>query len=94
MLAGLKQSQNVLSRVELAFDEPSDDGLSKLISSFLAGFDDVANNPDDMAARAQLVEQGKTPDAVKLLEKVIKDAPKDSDWTKAAQERLGKIDRK
>src|SRR2546421_9403197 len=58
--AGLTQSQSVLSRVELAFDEPSDDGLSKLISGFLAGFDDVANNPDDMAARAQLVEQGKT----------------------------------
>ena len=58
--AGLQQSQTVLSRVELAFDEPSDDGLSKLISGFLASFDDVANNPDDLAARAQLVEQGKT----------------------------------
>ena len=58
--AGLKQSQSVLSGVELAFDEPSDDGLSKLISTFLSGFDDVANNPDDMAARAQLIEQGKT----------------------------------
>src|SRR5882762_7402913 len=58
--AGLQESQSVLSRVELAFDEPSDDGLSKLISGFLAGFDDVANNPDDQAARAQLVEQGKT----------------------------------
>jgi len=58
--AGLKQSQSVLSRVELAFDEPSDDGLSKVISTFLAGFDDVANNPDDQGARAQLVEDGKT----------------------------------
>jgi flagellar hook-associated protein 1 FlgK len=58
--SGLKQSQSVLSRVELAFDEPSDSGLSKLISGFLAGFDDVANNPDDLAARSQLVEQGKT----------------------------------
>ncbi|HEV7687025.1 MAG TPA: flagellar hook-associated protein FlgK, partial [Acidimicrobiia bacterium] len=58
--AGLKESQSVLSRVELAFDEPSDAGLSKLISGFLAGFDDVANNPDDQAARSQLVEQGKT----------------------------------
>jgi hypothetical protein len=28
---------------------------------------------------------------VKLLDKVIKDAPKDSEWTKAAQERLAKI---
>jgi flagellar hook-associated protein FlgK len=58
--SGLKESQSVLSRIELAFDEPSDDGLSKLISGFLAGFDDVANNPDDVGARAQLVEQGKT----------------------------------
>src|ERR1043166_8251372 len=58
--AGLKESQSVLSRIELAFDEPSDEGLSKLISGFLAGFDDVANNPDDLSARAQLVEQGKT----------------------------------
>jgi flagellar hook-associated protein FlgK len=58
--AGLKESQNVLSRIELAFDEPSDEGISKLISSFLAAFDDVANNPDDLAARAQLVEQGAT----------------------------------
>ncbi len=41
-----------------------------------------------------LVEQGKPTDATKLLEKVIKDAPKDSDWTKAAQERLGKIEKK
>ena len=58
--AGLKESQSVLSRIELAFDEPSDDGLSKLISSFLSAFDDVANNPEDLAARAQLVEQGTT----------------------------------
>jgi flagellar hook-associated protein 1 FlgK len=58
--AGLKESQSVLARIELAFDEPSDAGLSKLITSFLAAFDDVANNPEDLAARAQLVEQGKT----------------------------------
>ena len=58
--AGLKESQRVLARIELAFDEPSDDGLSKLISGFLAAFDDVANHPDDLAARAQLVEQAKT----------------------------------
>lgn len=58
--AGLKESQSVLARVELAFDEPSDDGLSKLISGFLAGFDDVANNPDDLAARSQLVERATT----------------------------------
>ncbi len=38
-----------------------------------------------------LVEDKKPDDAVKLLEKVVKDAPKDSEWAKAAQERLAKI---
>ncbi|HEY1190831.1 MAG TPA: tetratricopeptide repeat protein [Gemmata sp.] len=38
-----------------------------------------------------LVEEKKPDDAVKLLERVLKDAPKDSDWAKAAQERLDKI---
>jgi hypothetical protein len=38
-----------------------------------------------------LVADKKPADAVKLLERVIKDAPKDSEWAKAAQERLGKI---
>jgi flagellar hook-associated protein FlgK len=58
--AGLKRSQSVLSRVELAFDEPSDTGLSALLSDFFAGWDDVANNPTDLAARTQLVERGQT----------------------------------
>jgi len=58
--SGLQQSQSVLSDVELAFDEPSDSGLSKLISGFLASFDDVANAPDDSSARVALVQQGQT----------------------------------
>mgnify|MGYP005869041759 CR=1 FL=1 len=36
-------------------------------------------------------EQGRIDDATKLLDKVKKDAPKDSDWSKAAEERLGKL---
>lgn len=38
-----------------------------------------------------LVEEKKPDDAVKLLERVLKDAPKDGEWAKAAQERLDKI---
>jgi tetratricopeptide (TPR) repeat protein len=38
-----------------------------------------------------LAEEKKPADAVKLLERVVKDAPKDGDWARAAQERLGKI---
>jgi cellulose synthase operon protein C len=41
-----------------------------------------------------LVEDKKTDDAVKLLEKVVKEAPKDSEWAKAATERLGKLQKK
>ena len=38
-----------------------------------------------------LVEEKKIGDAVKLLERVVKDAPKDGTWAKAAQEQLTKI---
>lgn len=41
-------------------------------------------------ARA-LVEEKKPAEAAKLLERAVKDAPKDSEWAKAAQEQLGKI---
>lgn len=42
------------------------------------------------AARA-FAEDGKADQAEKVLRKVLKDAPKDSEWAKAAQERLGKL---
>lgn len=38
-----------------------------------------------------LIEDKKPDNAVKLLERIIRDAPKDSDWTKAATERLEKL---
>jgi predicted Zn-dependent protease len=41
-------------------------------------------------ARA-LLEEKKPAEATELLERVVKDAPKDSEWAKAAQEQLGKI---
>ncbi|MFM8271961.1 MAG: tetratricopeptide repeat protein [Gemmata sp.] len=41
-----------------------------------------------------LIEEKKPDDAVKLLERVSKEAPKDSEWAKAAQERLDKLKKK
>ncbi len=41
-------------------------------------------------ARA-LVQEKKPDDATKLLEKVVKDAPADGEWAKAARERLDRI---
>ncbi|HLF41341.1 MAG TPA: flagellar hook-associated protein FlgK, partial [Acidimicrobiia bacterium] len=58
--AGLARSQGILTRVELAFAEPGDTGLAALLSDFWAGWDDVANRPDDLAARTQLVERATT----------------------------------
>jgi flagellar hook-associated protein 1 FlgK len=58
--ANLTQIQGTLDRVELAFGEPGDNGLGAQLADFLAGFDDVANKPDDSAARSQLVERAQT----------------------------------
>jgi TolA-binding protein len=41
-----------------------------------------------------LVEEKQPDEAVKLLERVLKDAPKDGEWAKAAQERLDKLKKK
>ncbi len=38
-----------------------------------------------------LIEEKKPDEAIKLLERVLKDAPKDGEWAKAAQERLDKV---
>lgn len=57
--AGLARSQSALSRIELSFDEPSDNGISKQIGDFLAAWDDLANHPEDRAARVAVVNSGK-----------------------------------
>ncbi|MBA4190138.1 MAG: hypothetical protein C0467_19310 [Planctomycetaceae bacterium] len=45
-----------------------------------------------MLEHARVLNEEKNPEsATKLLERVIKDAPKDSEWTKAATERMEKI---
>ena len=58
--SGLRQTQKVFSRVELSFAEPSADGLQAQLSEFWAGWGDVANNPTDLAARAQVLERAQT----------------------------------
>ena len=58
--ASLRQSQNVLTQIELAVDEPSDTGLSAQLNTFFATWHDVANRPDDLAARRQLIETAGT----------------------------------
>lgn len=58
--SGLRQSQQVMARVELAFAEPSPNGVQAQLSEFWAGWGDIANSPTDMAARSQLLERAET----------------------------------
>ena len=58
--ASLNQTKAILGRIELAFNEPSDNGLQAQLSDFWSAWDDVANQPDDLAARTQLIEKAQT----------------------------------
>lgn len=49
-----------LVRVESTLGEPGDNGLAASLAEFKQGWHDVANNPDDGAARSQVLEAGKT----------------------------------
>ncbi len=56
----LQARTDTFRSIEDIFNEPSDSGLSSVLADFFAGWDDVANSPDDVAARAQLAERGRT----------------------------------
>jgi flagellar hook-associated protein FlgK len=59
-LASLNRSKSVLDRVELTFNEPSDTGIQSQLADFWAGWEDLANNPGNLAARSQLMERAGT----------------------------------
>jgi flagellar hook-associated protein 1 FlgK len=58
--AQLGRSKSLLSRLELAFKEPSDTGLQAQLADFWAGFEDVATAPGSLASRSQLIQRGTT----------------------------------
>ena len=58
--AAAKTLQGTLGRIELAFAEPSDIGIGAQMADFWGAWDDLANKPDDSAARSQLLERAKT----------------------------------
>jgi flagellar hook-associated protein 1 len=58
--ASLEQStvsQQALNQLERLMNEPSDTGLASSLADMWAGFDAVANNPGDEAARSQLLQR-------------------------------------
>ncbi len=59
MLQGFHEARkDVLNQVELAVDEPSDTGVSSLLSKFWSGWQDLANSPESLATRQALLQTG------------------------------------
>ncbi len=58
--AGLAGDRVLLGRVEAVLSEPGDAGIQKQLADFWDGWDDVANKPDSLAARSQLIERAQT----------------------------------
>ena len=56
----LETTQAILGRIELGFGEPSNIGLAAQMAEFWSGWDDVANNPTDVAPRNALLERAST----------------------------------
>jgi flagellar hook-associated protein 1 len=54
----LSGQQQIYSRVEQAFGEPSETGLQAQLAEFWSAWHDVANRPGDPAARTQVVQRG------------------------------------
>lgn len=48
-----------LQRIEQIFNESTDTGISKAINEFFAAWNDLANKPEGMAERSQVLEKGK-----------------------------------
>ena len=58
--ASLRSRETSLSRIEAMLGEPGKTGLQAQLSEFWSGWDDVANQPNDLAARSQLLERATT----------------------------------
>jgi flagellar hook-associated protein 1 FlgK len=59
-LAHLTGRQDTLAGIERSFREPGDTGLQSQLSELWSSWHDVANQPGDLAARAQLLERTAT----------------------------------
>ena len=75
----LQRTKQVLGQVEDLLSEPGDNGIQAELGEFWAGWDDVANRPDDGAARAQLLQRGQAlashvNQAAEALQKLAGDA--------------------
>lgn len=59
-LARLDEGGQAVGRIETIFGEPSEDALGNVLAEFWDGWDELANRPDDPAAKRLVVERGRT----------------------------------
>lgn len=52
------KTEELMNQVELLFDEPTERGMSSVINDFFNGWQEVANDPHNMAARQSLKSLG------------------------------------
>jgi|tagenome__1003787_1003787.scaffolds.fasta_scaffold20959314_1 flagellar hook-associated protein 1 FlgK len=67
--SSLTKTAQIMANVENAFAEPTDNGLAAQLGEFWNGWQDLANHPEDPAARTQLLQRASTlSDGVKKLD--------------------------
>jgi flagellar hook-associated protein 1 FlgK len=60
MHGGTQTTRTNLDRIELAFPEPSDNGIAAQLDAFWSGWSEVSSQPDDPAVRSQLLERSRS----------------------------------
>lgn len=84
------KAQVKIGECRFAQGKKSDAAAAFLLAAYGYDYPEIGFAAALSAAQAQ-ADDGKPADAERVLRKVLKDAPKDSEWAKAAAERLGKL---
>lgn len=79
---GTKAMRTTMEAIELAFPEPSEDGLAAVLDDFFGGWSDLAARPGDNATRSQLLERAET--LVDTIHRTAADLQTVSDTAKGA----------
>ncbi len=59
LLGQWEESEKFLSRLELYFNEPSDESLNNMLSEFWARWEDLSLTPEEQTSRSNLLQQAK-----------------------------------
>ncbi len=60
LLGEWKQSKDILNKLELFMNEPSEEGLANALDLFFSNLEELSTNPESVAVRENLRQQGET----------------------------------